>query len=247
MNHSVLKSVIAVLLKNTQNGSIDLEKVRGSLKITNEIFNEIIYDMVSENALTLDKGSVTINREQRLGLAVKAIKIDADVRSISDDLGWLEFEELCAYVFEENGFNTQRRFRFNAEGRRWEIDVLATQYPYIICAECKHWTKGIGNAAARNIIGTHVDKCEVFSSHIGELVKRIKIQRWENAIIIPMALTLSRTEMKIYRKVPSVSILMLPSFLDGFYGQLERIVHFKIDLPTYKPKPYQTRLSLHKA
>ena len=238
-----MKFFIAVLLKNTQDGRVEVEKLRESLKITNETFNEIMRDMVNEDALAFDNGVVELNREQRINLAVKAIRIGADAKTISEALGWLEFEELVAFVFEENGFNTHRRFRFNAEGRRWELDVLATQYPYVVCAECKHWTRGMGNTTARNIIETHVEKCEVFSRHIGDLLRRVKIQRWRNAIILPMTLTLSKTEMKIYRKVPSVNILMLPSFLDGFQGQLERVVHFNVDLPEFKPKPHQTRLS----
>jgi hypothetical protein len=242
LNHSVTKLFIKVLLRETQNGPVKIEKLKESLQITNESFTNMLNTLVNKNELMLDNGFVELNREQRLSLAVKAIEIGADAKSISESLGWLEFEELAAYVFEVNGFNTYRRFRFNAEGRRWELDVLASQYPYIVCAECKHWIKGIGNTTARNIIETHIEKCEVFSRHIDELVRRINIQRWRNAVILPITLTLSRTDMKIYRRVPSVNILMLPSFLEGFQGQLERIVYFKVELPEYKPRPHQTRL-----
>ena len=40
----------------------------------------------------------------------------------------------------------------------------------------------------------------------------------------------------------SVSILALPSFLDEFGGQLERLIHHVVELPTYRSRPTQTRL-----
>jgi len=60
--------------------------------------------------------------------------------------------------------------------------------------------------------------------------------------VVPVALTLSPTDMNIYRRVPSVSILALPSFLDEFGGQLERLVHHVVELPASKPRPSQMRL-----
>jgi hypothetical protein len=51
-----------------------------------------------------------------------------------------------------------------------------------------------------------------------------------------MTVTLSSTPMEIYRRVPSVSVLTLPRFLDEFDGQLERLENFRIDLPKTEPK-----------
>ena len=61
-------------------------------------------------------------------------------------------------------------------------------------------------------------------------------------MVIPNTLTLSPTKMRIYRRMPSVSVLALTSFLASFEGYLERMAHFKVELPEWKPKPRQTRL-----
>ena len=150
--------------------------MRESVIITNEAFDEIVTELSRNGKVDWDGVEFKADLDQRIEIAVKAIQLGADFEKISKSLGWKEFEELVARVFRENGFNTKSRYRFQAKGRRWEIDVLATSYPYIVCAECKHYTSGMGNRTARKIIETHIEKTEVMSEHIGELAKKIGVQ-----------------------------------------------------------------------
>ena len=242
MNNSALRLFIILLLKKTENGAASKEEVKNSLKMTAEVFEKILANLVKEELVNIDNDNIEIDLDKRLRLAVQAINLGATFENISSFLTWLEFEELAAYIFEENGYHVDRRFRFQAEGRRWEIDVLATRFPYIMCTECKHWSKTIGNSTARGIIETHLEKVEVLSRVLPGLAKRIGVHRWKNAILVPAALTMSPTPMKFYRRMPAVSILALPRFIDEFQGQLDRITHFKVDLPKWKPKPKQTKL-----
>lgn len=242
MDPSFLRNVLKAILNGTQTGQVDVGKLNDALNVSNEALGEALIQLSEEGLVTVRGDSLELSRDNRLGLAVKAIELGADFQTVSQSLGWLEFEELAAYVFEMNGYSVLRRFRFQADGRRWEMDVLALRRPYIVCAECKHWTKGIGNSTARGIIETHIEKTEVFSRRLPELSKRIKAQGWGTATVVPVALTLSPTDMSIYRRVPSVSILALPSFLDEFGGQLERLIHHVVELPTYRSRPTQTRL-----
>ena len=242
MNTKAHKQVVKAILVKTQSGEATLDEVRESVNITSEAFDQTVEAMVKDGAITLDGDAVRLSKEQRVRLAVRAVELGADFQTVSGSLGWLEFEELVAYVFEENVFTVQRRYRFQAEGRRWEMDVLASRYPYILCAECKHYTRGIGNSTARNIVETHLEKTEVFSRHLPGQAKKIGVHRWRDAVVIPITLTLSPTKMRIYRRMPSVSVLALTSFLASFEGYLERIAHFKVELPEWKPKPRQTRL-----
>jgi hypothetical protein len=210
--------------------------------ITEEAFLNILCRLREKGLIGGDNSILEVNLEQRIELAVMAIRLGADFEKISNSLGWKEFEELVARVFRENGFNTKSRYRFQAEGRRWEIDVLATSYPYIVCAECKHYTSGMGNGVARNIIETHIEKTEVMSKHITRLAKKIDVQNWKDAIFVPITLTLKPTKMNIYRRVPSVSVFMLPSFLAEFPGYMERMTYFHVEIPKEAPKPKQLKL-----
>jgi Holliday junction resolvase-like predicted endonuclease len=234
--------LILNILTETKDGNFDLNDSKEILTITAEALRVILGELKDKRLININKDIVSASVEQRVGLAVLAIQLGADFEKISKSLGWLEFEELVARIFRENGYNTKSRYRFKAEGRRWEIDVLATYYPYMVCAECKHYTTGMGNSAARNIIETHIEKIEILSNHIESLAKKLGVSTWKNAILVPVTLTLSPTKMKIYRRVPSVSVFMLPSFLSEFSGYLERIVHYPVEIPKHTPKPKQLRL-----
>ena len=242
MNSSTARLLLQLILERTKEGSAVSDELKEALIITKEAFNGILGNLKEEGLINWDGHQIEVTLEQRIELSVKAIQFGADFEKISNNLGWKEFEELVARVFRENGYNTRSRYRFQAEGRRWEIDVLATSYPYIVCAECKHYTTGMGNSTARHIIETHIEKTEVMSKHIGELAKKIGVQQWKDSILVPITLTLKPTKMSFYRRVPSVSVFMLPSFLAEFPGYMERMTYFQVEIPKYVPKPKQLKL-----
>jgi hypothetical protein len=237
MANSALQRVFLTRLLTMTNGeSLTLEALRESMRVTSEAFDSLINQYDEEGLLSLEGTNIQLSIEQRLSLSTRALELGADFEAVSRGLGWLEFEELSAKVFEANGFHVKRRFRFTAEGRRWEIDVLAERAPYIVCAECKHWGRGIGNSTARGIIETHLEKTEVLSKHLEGLRDRAGVGAWRKAVMIPMALTLSATPMEIYRRVPSVSVLALPRFIEEFDGQLDRLANFRVELPPHIQK-----------
>jgi Holliday junction resolvase len=236
------KLVIMHLLQSINNDEIKLDKIKSNLRLTDELVEKIIVDLENEKLIEKKGGVLNISFIQRIGLSRAALEVGADFESVSRILSWLEFEELSALLFEENGFEVFRRFRFTVESKRREIDLLAIRNPYIICAECKHWKKGIGNTIARGIIENHIEKVKIFSNNISQLIKRLSIEDLKKVIIIPMAVTLSPTPMTIYRIVPSVSILSLTSFLNEFDGQLDSLTSYKIILPVSKMKFKQKKL-----
>ena len=245
MSQTVLHMLTA-LLEATRDGPVSVSVLPERIRVAGDTLNGFLGEAREEGLLHVENGEITQDITQRLATAVKAVRVGADVEAVSRSLTWLEFEELSARVFEENGFRVMRRFRFMAEGRRWELDLLAVRTPYIICGECKHWGKGIGNQTARGIIETHLEKTEVFTEHLEELRKRVRLVDWPKAVVIPMVLTLSATPMEIYRRVPSVSVLALPSFIGEFDGQLERLAHFRTNLKPLEHKLKQTVLRRRK-
>jgi len=135
VDSAFLRHVLKTILDETQTGKADIGKVGEALNVSNEALREALARLGEEGLVTVRGESQEHSRDNRLGLAIKAIELGADFQTVSRSLGWLEFEELAAYVFEMNGHSVYRRFRFQAEGRRWEVDVLALRRPYIVCAE----------------------------------------------------------------------------------------------------------------
>jgi len=122
------------------------------------------------------------------------------------------------------------------------VDVLASQSPLVICTECKRWSRGMGNSAARKMVEDHLEKIRILSENLVDHAAQLGLRGWEQAVVVPLALSLSPAPMRFYGGVPVVSILQLPSFLSEFGGHLDRIVHFTSELPPPKPRPYQTSL-----
>ena len=221
------KDLLVIILEKTKEGTSNIEAIREDVRITTESFNGSLNSLEEEGLVNISEGQIEASLDQRLKIAINAVKSGADFQRVSKQLGWKEFEEMVAYTFEEIGYKVKRRFRFSAEGRRWEIDVLATKKPLIICAECKHWAKSLGNSTARNIIEVHSEK--------------INVNHWGKATIVPIALSLIPARSKIYRRIPMVSVLELPDFLSEFLGQMEWLLSFTVDIPITTPKPKRRR------
>ena len=224
------RDILIALLENTQKKPVDSNALRETVRVTDEVYNTYITHLASNGLIDEDQGSVTASLDQRLELAIRAVQAGGDLERVSRALGWLEFEEIVARIFEENGYDVKRRFRFQADGRRWEIDVLATRRPLIVCGECKHWAKGLGSTTARRIAETHLEKVETLSRSVGGLRERMGIDNWLQATMIPMTLSLQPARERIYRRIPVVSVYGLPGFLSEFEAQMDWLASFPVDL-----------------
>jgi hypothetical protein len=242
MDNSIRRRFITVLLRSIEDDSVDIDGFRESFRITGEAFNGILLELERDGLLSLIGDVINVDRDQRIRLAHLAFTLGADFERVSRHLGWLEFEELTSWIFEENGFRTHNRFRFTAEGRRWEIDVLAIRSPYILCVECKHWQRGLGNSTMRNIIEEHIEKVRILSENLKEFTGILRMKGWDEANLLPMTAILAPTRLNIYRRVPAVSVTALPTFISEFEGQMGRLTSFKAILPKERPKPRQTIL-----
>ncbi len=178
-NSAPIRLILTRLLSLTNGESVKVETLRGSLRITSETFETLLQQLIDEELVSLQGNSISLEQDQRLNLAMKAVKVGADSEVVSRSLTWLEFEEISAKVFEVNGFHVLRRFRFTAEGRRWELDLLAIRTPYLVCGECKHWGKGIGNKTARGIIETHLRRLRYLPS----TSRRLKEEDWDWCLV----------------------------------------------------------------
>ena len=224
------RDILITLLENTRKKPVDRNALRETIRVTDEAYNTYMTHLTSNGLIDEELGNITASLNQRLELAIKAVQAGGDLERVSRALGWLEFEEIVARIFEENGYDVKRRFRFQADGRRWEIDILATRRPLIVCAECKHWMKGLGNTTARRITETHLKKVETLSRSVGDLQGRMGIEGWGQATMIPMALSLQPARERIYRRIPVVSVYGLPGFLSEFEAQMDWLASFTVDL-----------------
>ena len=236
------RQIYLTILSSTQNKTTTLDEIKDILRVTEQTLNGVIEDLVQSGIISFKEQDLELSQTQRLKIAIKAIEAGADFEKVSQSLGWLEFEEIVAHIFEENSYKVKSRFRFKAQGRRWEIDVLAMMPSLVICAECKHWSKGLGDSTARKIVEEHLEKVRVLSENAQEIAEKMGIERWKKATFVPVALSLQPARKRIYRRIPVVSVFELPNFLSEFRGQMDWLAKFTVELPTPKLALKQTRL-----
>jgi len=63
------------------------------------------------------------------------------IEEIIEKFNWQEFEQLVAKIHENNNFLVKQNFRFKT-GRRYEIDVIAVKNNFVLCVDCKEWSRG---------------------------------------------------------------------------------------------------------
>ena len=156
---------------------------------------------------------VEVDSEQRLMLAIEALKADADVGRVCRELDWREFEELASRALEANHFSVTKHLMFKHNGHRYEIDLVGAKEPLLMCADCKHWSGGLGPSRIQKAARRQFERMRSLADEMPRLVDRLGITAWRRAVILPTVITLSNTTRGLLEGIPIVPILRLRSFL----------------------------------
>ena len=207
------RNLLISLLRLTQNQPVLLEKVRSEAKTTLSDVRKLLEKLQDENLVYLKQDIVEANSYDRLGLAIKAVTLGADVEHVSTLLQWKEFEEIAAVALEKNRYTVAKNVHFAHAGRKWEIDIVGCRKPLVICIDCKHWRHGTGPAAIKRISEAQVERTRALMELLPNVSLELECTKWERAKFAPAILTLIPVCFKFYDKVPIVPVLQLQDFL----------------------------------
>ena len=146
--------------------------------------------------------------ENKLKSALLAIKTGIPIEEASRSVDWKGFEGLVAEILESKNFEVVRNFRMKKP--TMEIDVVGIHLGTAILVDCKHW-KRMTNSALEKIVLRQIDRVKHYVASTDEVVAA------------PVIVTLYQEETRFVSKVPIVPIMQFSSFVDEFYGNLERI------------------------
>ena len=91
-----------------------------------------------------------------------------------------------------------------------EIDVVGIKLGISILIDCKHW-KRMTQSALNDIVEKQVERVKSY------------VQKTESTSAIPVIVTLHQENVDFVNQVPIVPIMELSSFLDEFYGNLDKM------------------------
>ena len=169
---------------------------------------EMLYTLVKNGIGVWNNDLVNFNiPNDRLQTALFAIKLGADVESVSEYLAWQDFESITGLILEEKDFDVTKNLILTKP--RMEIDVVGTKMDIALLIDCKHW-KTMSKSVLNDIVKKQVER-----------VKRYVAD--ENISALPVIVTLHQEEIQFVDNIPIVPIMKLSSFLDEFVGNLDSL------------------------
>lgn len=221
----------AIVLRETrQNLVCQTSEVVASSKMCRSLVEEFLGKLREAGAIALSGGEIQVNLEQRLRIAELAVASGADPETVARELRWQEFEAFADQILVVDRFATLRHFIFKTLGRRFEIDVVASKEPLVLCVDCKHWHHGWARSRIAAAVGNQMLRVLYLSQALQVYGRRLPIATWRSVRFLPIVLTLADVSPKLIDGVPIVSAFRFRSFLSEINPWLDelRFVDVKI-------------------
>ena len=162
-----------------------------------------------ENGIgVLDNGIVNFQNSDKILASIFAITNGASIEDVAEFLSWQNFEELVTCILEENGFQVEKNLMLTKP--RMEIDVVGIKLGIAVLIDCKHWKK-ISKSALDDIVYKQTARVKNY------------VSKTESTMAIPVIVTLHQEKVNFVNKVPVIPVIQLSSFLDEFYGNLDKM------------------------
>ena len=162
-----------------------------------------------ENGIgVLDNGIVNFQNSDKILASIFAITNGASIEDVAEFLSWQNFEELVTCILEESGFQVEKNLILTKP--RMEIDVVGVKLGIAVLIDCKHWKK-ISKSALDDIVYKQTERVKNY------------VSKTESTMAIPVIVTLHQEKVNFVNKVPIIPVIQLSSFLDEFYGNLDKM------------------------
>ena len=155
-----------------------------------------------------DNGIVNFQNNDKILASIFAITNGASIEDVAEFLSWQNFEELVTCILEENGFQVEKNLMLTKP--RMEIDVVGIKLGIAVLIDCKHWKK-IPKSALDDIVYKQTARVKNY------------VSKTESTMAIPVIVTLHQEKVNFVNKVPIIPVIQLSSFLDEFYGNLDKM------------------------
>ena len=169
---------------------------------------ELLRIFVQNGIGEFDENTVKFQNSDKIHASVFAIINGASIEDVSEFLSWQDFEELVSRILDENGFQVQKNLMLTKP--RMEIDVVGIKLGIAILIDCKHWKK-MSKSALNDIVDKQIERVKSY------------VKKTESTSAVPVIVTLHQEKVNFVNQVPIVPIIQLSSFLDEFYGNLDKM------------------------
>lgn len=181
------------------------------------------------NLLINEEGTILVNREKRIDLAMLATKIGVEIADVVKLMTWKDFEGLVASILTENSFRCTESFRRKGTSvvRGMEIDVIGIRGRTALSVDAKMWSvRGGKTSALRTAAEKQKERTSRLTSQLERLSKKIPSMIKGQYIIFPTMVTWLVEEVEMHEGVPVVPVFKFNSFIQDFEIYEDRIVSY---------------------
>ena len=189
-------------------GGISVEDYAIATSTDHVSAKSMLLDLVENQIGVQEKQSFEFNDGDRLRAAILCLQRGAAVDDVASNLNWKDFEGLASEILDEAGFATIRNFIMKDPRR--EIDVIGIKMGVAMLIDCKHWKR------------TPVSALTDAAFKQKERTKQY-VACTSGAVASPVIVTLHDDSIMFCDKVPIVPIHKFASFVEEFYGNLEKM------------------------
>ncbi len=221
------REFLITVLRLTKGGPIDYSLVSKNARMPSQTAERLVKEHVNKDLVKLQGKVLDASPDQRVEIAVRALKLGADFERVCRQLKWREFESVSTAAFKAYNYNVIRNLWFKGDdGKRWEIDLLALKRPLIASVDCKHWKHRWTRGQIMKTVKKHTERTKAFADVLPKLYPRISLNKWKHVTIVPIVLSLLRSNLRFHHDTPIVPVLQLQSFLSELPGHVEFLTHF---------------------
>lgn len=216
------KAILLDILKRSGLGVIKLKDIASSLRTPLSLVEEGVEELKDRGLLKQAGLEGCFEVRSRVELALEAMKLGASSETVGRWLRWRDFEKLCREAFELNNFKVLPTFRFKAEDRWYEVDLLALKPPLMMAIDCKSWDLGRGGSSTlRKAVDRQVERVEALAKNFLKFKERFEAGGCDEILLVPSIVTLFEKTLRMHRGVSIVPIFKLNNFIQEIYQHLD--------------------------
>lgn len=169
---------------------------------------EILNVLVANKIGSFEGEIINFYQGDKLRTALFAIEQGVPIEEVSTYLNWRDFEGIVAEILQSKDFSIIKNLVLKKP--RMEIDVIGVNHGIALLIDCKHW-KRLSQSSLREIVKKQVERVKHY------------VAKTQGVIAVPVIVTLYQEELSFIDKVPIIPILQFSSFVDEFYGNLDKL------------------------
>jgi hypothetical protein len=193
-------------------GGVSVKDFTAITKINGYDSQKILDGFVNNGVGTKQEDKYYFEESDKLKAAIELLKNGIPMDEISAALHWKNFEGLVAEILRSKDFAVMKNLILTKP--RMEIDVVGIRLGIAMLIDCKHW-KRHSSSALSSAVKKQIDRTKQY------------VAKTQGAIAVPVIVTLYQDKMNLINSVPIVPIFQFSSFVDEFYGNLDKIKNIK--------------------